>query len=117
MMKGEKKMPKNYFENRPRYSHYPQCILAGDKVMVVTKDKQGTRRVEDLVTGIVVRVLSKGKYYRNGVKVEILPIDSSWHPLELAQKVHEIQEASDAKRLSFVQESSLVIGRIQYILR
>lgn len=115
--KGENKMPKNYFENRPRYSHYPSCILPGDKVMIVTKDKQGTRRVEDLVTGIVVRVLSRGKYYRNGVKVEILPMDLSWPPLELAQKVHEIQEAPDAKALPFVQEELLVIGRIQYILR
>lgn len=110
-------MPKNYFENRPRFSHYPNCILPGDKVMIVTKDKQGTRHLEDLVTGIVVRVLSKGRYYKNGVKVEILPISSDWTPQQLHQYVHLIQETSQPQTLQIIQESELVIGRIQYILR
>lgn len=110
-------MPKNYFENRPRFSHYPNCILPGDKVMIVTKEKQGTRQMEDLITGIVVRVLSKGRYYKNGVKVEVLPILSTWTPQQLHQAVHLIQEADHPSTLSFVQESELVIGRIQYILR
>ena len=83
----------------------------------VTKDKQGTRRLEDLVTGIVVRVLSHGRYYRNGVKVEVLPISSDWQPVELHQIVHEIQEAGNPKTLAIVQASDLVVGRIQYILR
>lgn len=110
-------MPKNYFENRPTYSHYPSCILPGDKVMIVTKDKQGTRRFEDLVTGIVVRVLSKGRYYRNGVKVEVLPVSSDWKPEDLHRIVEEIQEAGNPRTLVAVQEAELVIGRIQYILR
>lgn len=110
-------MPKNYFENRPTYSHYPNCILPGDKVMVVTKDKQGTRRLEDLVTGVVVRVLSKGRYYQHGVKVEVLPISSDWQPAELHRRVHEIQEAENPLKLPYVQETPLVVGRIQYILR
>ena len=108
-------MPKNYFEDRPRYSHYPNCILPGDKVMIVTKEKQGTRSLDDLVTGVVVRVLSKGRYYANGVKVEILPILPEWQPLELQKIVEEIQESVDPKQLPYVQSASLLIGRIQYI--
>lgn len=110
-------MPRNYFENRPTYSHYPNCLLPGDKVMIVTKDKQGTRRLEDLVTGVIVRVLSKGRFYANGVKVEIVPLTPEWTPKDMNQFIQAIQEADSPCELPIVQSKPKVIGRVQYILR
>ncbi|HGL5963733.1 TPA: hypothetical protein ACKFJN_002288 [Clostridioides difficile] len=42
--------------------------------------------------GIVLRVLSKGKYYSNGVKVEVTPVDNA-------------------------ESGETVIGRIQYFVQ
>ena len=109
-------MPKNYFENRPTFSHYPNCISVGDCVQIVTKDKQGTRSMEDLLTGLVVRVLSKGSYYKNGVKVEILIIQADWTPrrTQLFQTV--LKDEIFPTQLPFVLTGEKAIGRIQYIL-
>ena len=109
-------MPKNYFENRPTFSHYPNCISVGERVQIITKDKQGTRSMDDLLTGLVVRVLSKGSYYRNGVKVEILIIQPDWTPrrTQLFQTV--LKDEIFPTQLPFVVTGKKAIGRIQYIL-
>lgn len=64
-------MPKNYFEGRQECTKCPDGIYIGDTVQIITKDKQGSKSKEDLVTGKVERILSKGNYYRNGIKVEL----------------------------------------------
>lgn len=109
-------MPKNYFEDRPAFSHYPNCISVGDQVMIVTKEKQGTRSMEDLLTGLVVRVLSKGKYYRNGVKVEILVISPEWSPRRIQLYQTVLKDELFPTQLPFVCSGETAIGRIQYIL-
>ncbi|HCL4480013.1 TPA: DUF2196 domain-containing protein [Clostridium botulinum] len=82
-------MPKNYFENRQICTMYPDGINVGDIVQIITKDKQGSKNKSDLIEGTVIRILSHGSYYRNGVKVELERLDN---------KV-------------------LVIGRVQYFVR
>ena len=64
-------MPRNYFEGRQECTKYPDGIFEGDIVQIITKDKQGSRSMDDLITGKVKRILSKGRYYRNGIKVEL----------------------------------------------
>lgn len=109
-------MPKNYFEDRPTFSHYPNCISVGDRVMIVTKDKQGTRSLEDLITGLVVRVLSKGKYYQNGVKVEVLIISPEWTPRRIQLYQSVLKDEIFPMDLPFVCSGDRAIGRIQYII-
>ena len=90
-------MPINYFINRPEESKKPDCIHQGDIVMIIPKDKQGTLDPKDLVTGKVNRVLSKGLYYENGAKVEIMLCPLDWR---------------------FEKESyRSYIGRVQYIIK
>lgn len=71
-------MPINYFVNRPEESKCPDCIHQGDIVMIIPKEKQGSRDAKDLITGKVNRVLSKGLRYENGVKVEIILHPADW---------------------------------------
>lgn len=82
-------MPKNYFENRQICTMYPDGINVGDTVKIITKDKQGSKNKSDLIEGTVVRVLSHGSFYRNGVKVELERLDTE----------------------------ELVIGRVQYFVK
>ncbi len=65
-------MPKNYFENRQECTKTPYGILPGDIVQIITKDKQGSRSMDDLITGEVSRILSHGRHYNNGIKVELV---------------------------------------------
>ncbi len=90
-------MALNYFANRPEESRIPSKIHQGDIVMIIPKEKQGTRDPKDLITGKVNRVLSQGDRYENGVKVEVL-----LHPLDWRFK--------DEGCVSY-------IGRIQYIIK
>lgn len=90
-------MPLNYFANRPEESRLPEKIHQGDIVMIIPKDKQGSRDPRDLITGKVNRVLSKGDRYENGVKVEVL-----LHPLDWRYEE---------------QGCISYIGRIQYIIK
>lgn len=90
-------MPINHFANRPEESRIPECIHQGDIVMIIPKEKQGSRDVKDLIIGKVNRVLSKGDRYENGVKVEILLSPLDWR---------------------FPKEGyTSYIGRIQYIVK
>lgn len=109
-------MPKNFFEGRPAYSHYPSCIHVGDRVLIVTKEKQGAKEMSDLCEGLVVRVLSKGTYYRNGVKVEILLIDPAWSPRRTSLYQTVLLDELLPTELPFVKQGKTEIGRIQYIL-
>lgn len=90
-------MPINYFIDRPEESRHPECIQQGDIVMIIPKEKQGSRDVKDLITGKVNRVLSHGDRYENGVKVEIILHPSDWR----------------FKEQGYVS----YIGRVQYILK
>ena len=56
-------MALNYFANRPEESKIPEKIHQGDIVMIIPKEKQGSRDAKDLITGKVNRVLSKGDRY------------------------------------------------------
>lgn len=69
-------MPKNYFEGRQECTKYSDGISVGEIVQIITKENQGSQSKDDLVTGKVVRILSKGRYYRNGIKVEIERLDT-----------------------------------------
>lgn len=69
-------MPKNYFEGRQECTKYPDGISVGEIVQIITKENQGSKSKEALVTGKVIRILSKGSYYRNGIKVEIETLDT-----------------------------------------
>lgn len=90
-------MPINYFVNRDEDSMYPDRINVGDEVLIIQKEDQGTRNVNDLVWGIVSRKLSKGNKYQNGAKVMITLIDKDWRYPELGP--------------------ATFIGRIQYIIK
>lgn len=90
-------MPINYFVNRPEESKKPECINPGDIVMIIPKEKQGTRNPKDLIIGKVNRVLSHGDYYKNGVKVEVILSPLDWR-------------FKDEGYVSY-------IGRIQYIVK
>ncbi len=90
-------MPLNYFANRPEESKIPSKIHQGDIVMIIPKQKQGSRDPKDLITGKVQRVLSQGDRYENGVKVEILLCSLDWR---------------------YEKEGCVpYIGRIQYIIK
>ena len=90
-------MPINYFINRPEESKKPECLEQGDIVMIIPKEKQGTRNKMDLIVGKINRILSKGDYYNNGAKVEVLLCDLDWRYKE--------------------QGSIPYIGRVQYIVK
>lgn len=62
-------MPINHFKDRHEDTKIPSRIQQGDIVLIVTKEKQGTKNIEDLIEGVVFQVLSKGTYYNNGAKV------------------------------------------------
>lgn len=64
-------MAENYFEDRQLCTKISDAIFEGDTVQIVTKDKQGTKSKDDLITGKVKKVLSHGGYYKNGIKVEL----------------------------------------------
>ena len=64
-------MPVNNFHNRQECTKTPQGINIGDLVKIIEKEKQGSKDENDLVIGYVKRILSHGKYYRNGIKVEL----------------------------------------------
>ncbi|MCC0726725.1 hypothetical protein KGF51_09935 [Clostridioides sp. ZZV14-6045] len=85
-------MPKNYFEDRSNFTKYSGFVNVGDRVLIIKKEDQGAKTKDVLVEGTVLRVLSKGKYYSNGVKVEITPVDNT-------------------------KSSETVIGRIQYFVQ
>lgn len=87
---------KNYFANRKIESMVPSMIDIGDLVYIIEKENQGTKNPNDLVKGYVIRVLSKGKKYKNGTKVKI-----KLHPLD-----HRYSDNTKNKEY---------IGRVQYI--
>lgn len=87
----------NYFVDRPEDSKRPEGINQGDVVLIVPKEKQGTRNPKDLIVGKVNRVLSKGDYYKNGVKVEIILSPLDWR----------------FKEQGYIS----YIGRVQYIVK
>jgi hypothetical protein len=90
-------MPINYFVDRPEESKKPDCLHQGDIVMIIPKDKQGTTDPKDLVLGKINRILSKGLYYENGAKVEVLLHPKDWR---------------------FEKEGYIsYIGRVQYIVK
>ena len=90
-------MPINYFVNRPEESKIPSCIHQGDIVLIIPKDKQGSRDKNDLILGKVNRILSQGDRYENGVKVEVILHPKDWR---------------------FEKEGYIsYIGRIQYIIK
>lgn len=89
-------MPINYFANRDEDSMYPDRINVGDEVLIIEKENQGTRDVNDLVWGTVTRKLSKGNFYRNGAKVMITLSEKDWRFEEMGP--------------------ATFIGRIQYII-
>lgn len=88
-------MPINYFLNRDEDSMYPDRINVGDEVLIIEKENQGTRDVNDLVWGRVIRKLSKGNKYQNGAKVIV----------ELSEKDWRYKDLGPAQ----------IIGRVQYI--
>ena len=90
-------MPINYFQNRDEDSKYPSRINIGDEVLIIEKENQGTRNVNDLVWGTVIEKLSHGNYYENGTKVKIRLSEKDW-------RFHEYGPI-------------LIIGRIQYIIQ
>lgn len=92
-------MPKNYFEDRPEMTKYPMLIQRGDLVEIITKDKQGAKSRDALIKGYVYKVLSKGKYYRNGVKVKLIP---------------EANYNEDMLGID-ISDEELIVGRIQYM--
>ena len=71
-------MPINYFANRDEDSMYPSKINIGDEVLIIEKENQGTKDINDLVWGYVVRKLSKGDFYKNGAKVMIKLCPKDW---------------------------------------
>lgn len=64
-------MPKNNFDNRQECTKYPNKMHIGDLVKIIKKENQGSSDERDLVIGYIKRILSHGKYYRNGIKVEL----------------------------------------------
>lgn len=89
-------MPINYFTDRDEDSMYPSRINVGDEVLIIEKENQGTRDVNDLVWGIVTRKLSKGNCYKNGAKVMITLCDKDWRYKDIGP--------------------ATFIGRVQYII-
>lgn len=110
-------MPKNYYQDRPVYSHHPSCLMPGDKVQIIQKHLQGSRSLEDLTYGVILRVLSKGRYYENGVKVEILNWENDWTEDERELIIQKLKDAPvDSETANEWQKClKTTIGRVQYV--
>ncbi len=65
-------LPINHFKNRSEDAKYPSRLKKGDLVLIIEKENQGTRDPSKLVKGRIVRVYSKGDYYENGAKVQVI---------------------------------------------
>lgn len=79
-------MPENHFKNRDEDSRWPSRLDIGDIVLIIEKDKQGSRDINDLVKGTIIRKLSKSDRYENGAKVEIVLHPDDWRYKELGAK-------------------------------
>lgn len=90
-------MPTNHFINRDEDSRQPSRLQIGDRVLIIEKNNQGSRDINDLVQGDIIRILSKGNRYDNGAKVQIQIAKEDWRYKDLG--------------------SSLVIGRVQYVIK
>jgi len=64
-------MPVNNFKYRQECTKVPNGINIGDWVKIIKKEDQGNSDESVLVLGEVKRILSHGRYYRNGIKVEL----------------------------------------------
>lgn len=89
-------MPVNHFVDRPEDSKIPSQLLPGDTVYIIQKEDQGTRDINKLVLGKILKVYSKGNYYENGAKVQIILDERDWRYESMGP--------------------ALFIGRVQYIL-
>lgn len=90
-------MPDNYFANRDKDSMSVDTLFIGDTVLIIEKQNQGTKNVNDLVKGTIVSKLSRpGAVYKNGAKVKIMLDKTDWRYPELGPEYF--------------------IGRVQYVL-
>lgn len=89
-------MPVNHFVNRSEDAKYPERLNVGDTVYIIQKEDQGTRDIKKLVLGKITHIYSKGNYYENGAKVQII----------LSEEDHRYKEHGN----------SSFIGRVQYIM-
>jgi uncharacterized protein YwbE len=89
-------MPVNHFINRSEDSMYPDRLNIGDTVYIIQKEDQGTRDISKLVLGNIVHIYSKGNYYKNGAKVQII----------LSEEDPRYAELGNAR----------FIGRVQYVM-
>lgn len=90
-------MPANYFNNRDKDSMSVDTLFIGDTVLIIEKQNQGSKDINDLVKGYITAKLSRqGQIYKNGAKVKIMLHPDDWR-----------YEKEGAKEY---------IGRVQYVL-
>lgn len=91
-------MPENYFANRDRDSMCIDTLYIGDTVLIIEKEHQGSKDINDLVQGQIVAKLSRhGEIYKNGAKVKIILDPKDWRYKEEGSKEY--------------------IGRVQYVIK
>lgn len=90
-------MPDNFFANRDKDSMSVDNLFIGDTVLIIEKQNQGTKDINDLVKGQITAKLSRpGAVYRNGAKVKIMLDPTDWRYKTMGP--------------------AIFVGRVQYVL-